>query len=536
MPYQISSSGYGGTDNLAALLGSDYQKYKTTNPYGLTEYAPEGYGNVSIGGQQYNVRYDNSTGKYMMSSLADPHLGAYVYGEDGKLENWTPYNPGNGWGNFATALGAAFTMGSGLFDPGISAGASSAGPGSAGWGTDLGTSTGGLSEAATGGTGAMGAGQAAPYTFNAAADSQLANAGINAAGGDALAGYSAAGVSPAVAGGASPWYQPIADAAKSAFTTPGGQMDYGSLIKAGGSLLGGALQNNSNQSAASDSAAAQQQAAQAAADAAKFRPVGITSRFGQSGFQFDANGNLTGAGYQLDPLMKEFQGASLAQAQNYGLPTINQTHDAGQSLFNLGNQYLATSPDQAAANWMQSQQNLLAPSRERQLAGVRNGLFNSGRTGLAVGATGARPDGSAGLGAANPEMEAYYNAIAQQDAGLATQAQQQGRDATAFGAGLFSTGTDIMNNGYKPFQTALGNAGTIEGMGQDTLNMGAQLGGRTAQAGSQAGQFLFAGGTGAARTQQAAASQNPWASAITGFASSPQAQAGINSFINSVWK
>jgi hypothetical protein len=79
---------------------------------------------------------------------------------------------------------------------------------------------------------------------------------------------------------------------------------------------------------------------------------------------------------------------------------------------------------------------LLAPSRERQMAQLQNQLFQQGRGGLSVGATGMRPSGAAGLGATTPEMEAYYNAIAQQDAQLAAQAQQAGQQNVAFGSGL----------------------------------------------------------------------------------------------------
>jgi hypothetical protein len=36
-----------------------------------------------------------------------------------------------------------------------------------------------------------------------------------------------------------------------------------------------------------------------AAEAAKFRPVGITTRFGSSNFQMSPEGYLTGAGYTV---------------------------------------------------------------------------------------------------------------------------------------------------------------------------------------------------------------------------------------------
>jgi len=65
---------------------------------------------------------------------------------------------------------------------------------------------------------------------------------------------------------------------------------------AGASLLGGYLQGESAKSAAETSAAGQREAARMAADASRFRPVGVTTRYGSSNFQTDAQGNLIGAG------------------------------------------------------------------------------------------------------------------------------------------------------------------------------------------------------------------------------------------------
>ena len=64
-------------------------------------------------------------------------------------------------------------------------------------------------------------------------------------------------------------------------------------VIAGASLLGGYMQGQSAKNAANTSADAQIRAAQIAADAARFRPVGITTRYGTSNFQTDAQGNLT---------------------------------------------------------------------------------------------------------------------------------------------------------------------------------------------------------------------------------------------------
>jgi hypothetical protein len=263
------------------------------------------------------------------------------------------------------------------------------------------------------------------------------------------------------------------------------------------------------------------------AEAAKFRPVGITNRFGSSNFNFDDKGYLSGAQYTLSPELQSIQNDMLYRAGYPDAAALTNASLGASSLMNLGKQYLATSPQQAAQSWMVGQQNLLAPSRERQLAQVRQGLFNTGRGGLAVGATGARPDGSAGLGAANPEMEAYFNAIAQQDAGLAAQATAEGRAQTQFGAGLFGNALDIQTKGYQPMSTSLGLAQTVDNLGQSSLDLGAQLGGRAASSGAQVGSYLMQGGLGAARTMQQANAYSPWGSALQGFGSNPQLMNGL---------
>jgi hypothetical protein len=305
------------------------------------------------------------------------------------------------------------------------------------------------------------------------------------------------------------------------------------MITAGASLLGGLLGGRSARRAAQTSADAQIRAAQIAADEARFRPVGVTTRFGSSNFTTDpTTGRVTGAGYTLDPRMKAMQDRFLGLAET-GLDQAAAAQGqfaplqgAAQGLFGLGQQYLAQSPQEAAQQYMAGQQNLLAPSRERQMAQLQNQLFQTGRGGLAVGATGERPSGAAGLGAANPEMEAYYNAIAQQDAGLAAQAMQAGQQQVAFGAGLFGTGGNLLNQGYQgqaaaltPYQAYLSGATGIENLGQQPLEMGAALGGRNANtAGANA---LLQGGMGAANSMFAANAYNPFATALTGFSQNP---------------
>jgi len=314
---------------------------------------------------------------------------------------------------------------------------------------------------------------------------------------------------------------------------------------AGASLLGGYLQGQSAADAAQTSANAQRDSSQIAAEAARFRPVGVTSRYGTSQFQTDAQGNLIGAGYNVSPEYQAYQqqlSGLMGQQIQQGLGAQQQYQPltgAAGSLFNLGQQYLAQSPQEVAQKYIEQQQNLLAPSRERQYAQLQNQLFNTGRSGLSVGATGARPSGSQGLGATTPEMEAYYNAMAQQDAALAAQAQQAGQQQTAFGAGLFGTGSNLLGSyqqgqvgALSPFQSTLGIQSGIEQLGQQPLTLGAGLGGQAAAYGANAGRFTYGGGMGAAGTMQQANAYNPYATGLINASTNPQFQQGIGNLMN----
>jgi len=313
------------------------------------------------------------------------------------------------------------------------------------------------------------------------------------------------------------------------------------LIGAGVSAAGGLLTSQANVEAARISAQAMKDAATTAAEAQKFRPVGVTTRFGASQFGFDpTTGQLTSAGYQLTPELKAMQDRIMALS-GQGLTEAEQAAGryapltaGAQGLFGLGQQYLAQSPEQVAADYMARQQNLLAPSRERQFAQLQNQLFNTGRGGLSVGATGMRPSGAGGLGAASPEMEAYYNALAQQDAALAAQATQAGQQQVQFGAGLLGSGANLLGSytqgltgAYSPFSTGVGVGSSLESLGQAPLDIGAQLGGRSAQAGANVGQTLLQGGLLGARTTQAASGVSPFGAALTRFADSPEAQQAL---------
>lgn len=296
------------------------------------------------------------------------------------------------------------------------------------------------------------------------------------------------------------------------------------LIGGGLGLLGSSMQADAARDAARTSANAELEAARIAAEEARFRPVGITTRFGSSQFQFNPQGRVSGASYTLSPELKSLQDRLLGMAPG-ALTQAERASEqfapltgAAANLFGLGQQYIAQSPQDVAQQYMSRQMDLLAPSRERQLAQLQNQLYQTGRGGLAVGATGLRPGGGAGLSAANPELEAYYNALAQQDLELAARAQEEGQRQLGFGTTLFGTGAGLLGQyqqgltgALSPFSAYLGSAQDIESLGQQPLSLGASLGGgNTASA-----QALLSGGQRASQTMLPANMLNPTAAFLS---------------------
>lgn len=299
----------------------------------------------------------------------------------------------------------------------------------------------------------------------------------------------------------------------------------GSVLGTVGGLLGG----SSASSAADAAAEANRQAGIQARQDALFRPVGLTTNFGTSAFEFDPTGKLSGASYTLDPRLQAAQNQLWGQLGSYDPTQIAQAaqplYGAAGGLFNLGQSYIAQNPQDVAQKWMTQQQNLLAPSREQELASVQNQQYQTGRAGLGVGGTtqGYTGVGSPGLMSTNPQIQALYNARAQQDAQLASQAQLQGQQQQQFGAGLFSTGASLLGQvpnlttaGYSPLAQQLNLLNTTESMGQAPLTLGASLGSSAANAGAQAGRLNMAGVQAATPYQYQSDAYNPWATALQG--------------------
>lgn len=312
----------------------------------------------------------------------------------------------------------------------------------------------------------------------------------------------------------------------------------GGLLTGAGGLIGGQQDVEARRQLADQIRAAGQQAA----TQAQFRPVGITTRFGASQFQVDpTTGQLVSAGYTTSPEFQALQtrlmgltGTGLTQAEQ-AQAQFAPLAGAAQGLFGLGQQYLSRSPEEAAQRYMTQQQALLQPERERQLATIRNRLQRSGRTGLSVAQGGD-------LAAANPELAAYYNALAQQDARLAAQAEQEARNQITFGSGLFGEGARALGLGYSgqqaaltPFTQYLTGVSDIERLGQQPFGLATNLGQITSGAGARAGELGLRANIGAAQALYPANSYSPMANILGGLGQSPLAAGLIGQGLGSLF-
>ena len=249
----------------------------------------------------------------------------------------------------------------------------------------------------------------------------------------------------------------------------GGAGTQGGLLGAGANYFLSDAARRAIQSASQQSTQQQLEATRRAEQFAKFKPVGVTTAFGQSNFGFDpTTGQLVSAGYTATPEVA-------AQRQR---------------LFTLGAEALPTTADTTALQqqYLEQQRGLLAPSREQQLAQLRNRQYQRGTTGLATGGTvaGYAPN-AAGLMATNPEMAAYYNALAREDATLAANAPTYAQDLLNK---RIASGTNLFTQ-----------AGALETMAQQPLTLGTQLGTQAATAGARTGELGLIGSRGAAQTQ-----------------------------------
>lgn len=200
-----------------------------------------------------------------------------------------------------------------------------------------------------------------------------------------------------------------------------------------------------------------QAAAAKSAGMMQFQPVGLTTRFGATTTPtYDETGRLTGVGYTA---------AEDIAAQR-------------DRLLSLSNQALPTTTDTAKAtkDYYDKLQALSNPQRELDLAKIRANLAATGRTGLATGAT-TGAGGANALAATNPELAAYYNALAQQQSQQALTAQE--RAQAQLNAQIATSGT------------LFGQAKDLEAAAQQPLTLGMGYGSNVTTANTNAGRTLY---------------------------------------------
>ena len=304
---------------------------------------------------------------------------------------------------------------------------------------------------------------------------------------------------------------------------------FAALLSSGGQTVAGLLQQQTSKEAAEKAQKMIDTETAAAKTAAQFRPVGMTTRFGTSEFKVDpVTGQLISAGYTASPGVLEAQNRLVALG-NQGLAQAEGAQaqfaplqTGAQRLFELGQGYLAQKPEDVAQNYLNQQMALLQPGRELELANLQNKLQQQGRGGLAVAQGGT-------LGDTTPELQALFNARAQQEAQLAANAQQYGQQQVGFGAGLLSQGAQTMGQyyagqqaAYAPYTTALGQFTNLEQLAQQPLQMGASLAQQSAQAGANVGRLgLLGAGQSVALATGADATRNLTSSALGGLTSNP---------------
>jgi hypothetical protein len=225
----------------------------------------------------------------------------------------------------------------------------------------------------------------------------------------------------------------------------------------------GLFSQSSASNAAEESAAAQLEAAKIAADAAKFRPYGVTTGFGTSWF----NPQTQQAGYQLDPALAAYRDSLLRGAAQ------------------VTDQY-EFDPTKAAQRYYDETQAMMAPTRAQEQKQLQQNLFGSGRLGLRLSGEGA---GAGTGGMYQPDVLGYNKAQELANQNLAMQSRQNALNeldaSIARGTGLFTSATGV------------------EALGQNPLDIGSALGAKTATAGANVGANLLKGGLAAAESNLA---------------------------------
>ena len=229
-----------------------------------------------------------------------------------------------------------------------------------------------------------------------------------------------------------------------------GKIAGGILGAAGGYLGGKKIADGLGQQGA-----LMQAAGQKASDMAQFKPIAMVAT---------PFGSTTGTGgYTVSPEIQALQqqlsglySQSLGQAES-AAAMQPQYEQAAAGLFNLGQQYIAQSPEEARQRYMQQQMDALRPYDIEEEQRLASSVFGRGRGGLSVGTGG------------QPELQALAESRRRRDLQLAAGAEQAAQQQIGFGQGLFGGAAQTQGLGYGLQEQALAPTAAYLGLQEATM-------------------------------------------------------------------
>ena len=287
------------------------------------------------------------------------------------------------------------------------------------------------------------------------------------------------------------------------------------------SVAGGLISGSKGADAAKGQAESLRAAGQRSSEMAQFRPIGLRTGFGSSRFNVNDLGQVTEAGYTLDPQLEALRNRFTTGATGYDPTRVQQLtepiYGGAASLFNLGGDYLGANPQEVAAKYISDRQGLLQPSRAAEFGRIEARNYATGRGGLGVNTgTGGAPS--------NPALQAYYNSIFQQDKALAAEADTEAMNRIRFGGELYGAGgklaagiPSLFSGSFLPIETQLNMAKSIESLGQNPYQMSLDLAAAQAVAGARAGELYLRPQAAAADAYAKYQGYSPFGTALSGF-------------------
>jgi hypothetical protein len=219
----------------------------------------------------------------------------------------------------------------------------------------------------------------------------------------------------------------------------------------------------------------------------QFTPYNITTPYGSS--KFDTV-NKT-ASYSLSPELQAFRD-QYYKAATAAMPTAEQSAFAkqvggyGQSLF--GNA-MNLDTNKMTSDYYNKQLALLQPGRAQEESQLADTLFKTGRTGVGAGMTNVAGQ----TGYVNPEQFSLLSAREAQNAQMQLAAEDRARaiqqNQMAQGIDLYNQGQSLQLSPYNTMSTLLGLGTNLEGLGQNALNLGADIGNNVATSQFRAGEL-----------------------------------------------